>query len=272
MDRHYRKYKKLTLKGKVRLGIEKVSDFVKYNIIWPVKRPVDKFLDFIRYRTWDKYHIVKTELEPHYWDKDHILLYSNFAILADFVEDECAFMELCWHKEKRKRLVHKLYFLVPRPFDQFFRFRDRQAGLDFINWHADRVMDAEERKNLGLESEEEYKNHVESYSAPWKEIRSLYLWWRDTYPNRRDPMDLSGWSEWCNRKRERDGDIFPSVPCAWDKDGIPTMYEIVDNNTDWEAKEQRRILDECHRIEREQDDEDTEMLTRLIKVRHTLWT
>jgi hypothetical protein len=44
-----------------------------------------------------------------------------------------------------------------------------------------------------------------------------------------------------------------------------------DETTDEQA-ETRRILDLLREIEKQQDDEDTEMMIRLIKVRNHLWT
>jgi hypothetical protein len=39
-----------------------------------------------------------------------------------------------------------------------------------------------------------------------KEIKELYTWWTVTYPNRPDPHEASGWSEYCDRLREERGD------------------------------------------------------------------
>lgn len=40
------------------------------------------------YRTWDKYHIVKTDLEPGYSDVDERMFRACFALLGSFVEVE----------------------------------------------------------------------------------------------------------------------------------------------------------------------------------------
>lgn len=43
---------------------------------------------WVAYRTYDKYHIVRTNLKPGYYDKDIILLHACFSLLKDYVEKE----------------------------------------------------------------------------------------------------------------------------------------------------------------------------------------
>ena len=85
----------------------------------------------------------------------------------------------------------------------------------------------------------------------------MYLWWKNVYPNRPDPHDASGWTEFCERCRESK---------------VGGVLSWLDDKTEEEAEESRRILDRCHEIEEQYDTEDTEMLIRLIKVRQRLWT
>jgi hypothetical protein len=48
--------------------------------------------DWFRYRTYDKYHIVNTGMEPGYADVTERMLHVNFNMLKDFVEIEKAHM------------------------------------------------------------------------------------------------------------------------------------------------------------------------------------
>ena len=73
-----------------------------------------------------------------------------------------------------------------------------------------------------------------------KEILELYRWWKN-YPNRIDPMDASGWSDVCEMK-----------------------------NPDPELKNQ--AFEKLNQLEKQQEQEEDEMLIRLIKVRRSLWT
>jgi hypothetical protein len=91
-----------------------------------------------------------------------------------------------------------------------------------------------------------------------QEVLDLYRWWKDVYPNRPDPHDASGWSEYCELKRKEHGET-----------GLSFMKES--KNPETRALGDR-ALKKTHEIEQAYDDEDTEMLIRLIKVRHGLWT
>ena len=79
-------------------------------------------------------------------------------------------------------------------------------------------------------------------------------------PNRPDPMDASGWSKYCEERSNE------AEACGND----PLWSALSTNDPDDEHK--RRILNLCHQMETEQDEEDTAMLIRLVKIRHSLWT
>jgi len=85
-----------------------------------------------------------------------------------------------------------------------------------------------------------------------------------SYPTRKDPHDLSGWTDWCNRRREKLIDEDENT--RW------TAMLGGEDETPDEQAETRRILDLCQEIEHQQKEEDEQMMIRLIKVRHHLWT
>lgn len=70
-------------------------------------------------------------------------------------------------------------------------------------------------------------------------------------PNRPDPSMVSGWNEYCEKRNS-----------------LRNIFSKTNDDREYISK----ILDVQHNIEKEQDDEDTAMLIRLIKVRHNLWT
>jgi hypothetical protein len=49
---------------------------------------IDSIYYWIRYRTFDKYHVVKTDLKPGYCDIDERMFRACFALLGQFVELE----------------------------------------------------------------------------------------------------------------------------------------------------------------------------------------
>jgi hypothetical protein len=94
-----------------------------------------------------------------------------------------------------------------------------------------------------------------------REIKELYLWWTTVYPNRKDPMDLSGWSDLCEQRRIKA-----------EAEGKGGLWASLNDQNPNERKESTRILKLCQKIEKQQNDEDEAMMIRLIKARDSLWT
>jgi hypothetical protein len=76
-------------------------------------------------------------------------------------------------------------------------------------------------------------------------------------PNRPDPGDASGWSKWLDENRER--------AITWED-------RLYDRLTPEERAEERKFLDEYIRIEQQYEQEDIDMLVRLVKIKNYLWT
>ena len=77
------------------------------------------------------------------------------------------------------------------------------------------------------------------------------------YPNRPDPYEASGWSALCEEQREGE-------------DGVLGILRRPRN------KDLQRRIDQAHkvlrRMEREYEQEEEQMMIRLIRVRNSLWT
>jgi hypothetical protein len=98
-------------------------------------------------------------------------------LVVDFVEIECAFMELDSPYTLRQRINFKLPFFLRS--DEVYR--NRELGLRHL-------------KML----EETYCDLVKNPSDAPKAIREVYLWWKDIRPNRVDPDVASGLTEYAN--------------------------------------------------------------------------
>ena len=170
-----------------------------------------------------------------------------FNELRDFVEVELAWWHLAWNREER----HK----YDAPWWAFGWFRWRtwrcpQAGLDNLKWQSELRWSADEGFPEG--SPEIGKPTYQAEKA--LEILALYKWWTEVYPNRPDPHDVSGWTAYCDLKREQGGPFLG-------EDKTPEMKEM-----------SRKALDKTREIEEAYEAEDEEMLIRLIKIRNSLWT
>jgi phosphate uptake regulator len=89
-----------------------------------------------------------------------------------------------------------------------------------------------------------------------REILELYNWWTKVYPNRPSPYEASGWGAVCEASRAANGG---RLHFGIEKD--PALKKTSD--------EALKLL---QKIEKAYEDEDEEMMVRLIRVRHGLWT
>ena len=132
-------------------------------------------------------------------------------------------------------------------------WRCPQAGLDNLEWQRNLRWKeeecAEDSPNIG---------ELTPQAIAAQEILDLYKWWTEVYPNRPDPHDASGWTEYCARKRQQEGD---------------GVWEFFSDTTDPELRALGEVaLDKTREIEEAYRKEDEAMLIRLIKIRDSLWT
>ena len=173
-----------------------------------------------------------------------------FNELVNFVEVELAWWHIAWNHEERAK------YKAPFWSSGWFRWRTwrcPQAGLDNLDWQRNLRWKEDE---VGSDSPSLGEPTPQAVAA--QEILDLYKWWTEVYPNRPDPHDASGWSEYCDRKRDEYGDT-----------GLGFMQESKD-------PELRAFgdaaLKKTREIEEAYEKEDEEMMIRLIKVRNSLWT
>ncbi len=84
----------------------------------------------------------------------------------------------------------------------------------------------------------------------------MYTWWTDTYRNRPDPYEASGWTAYCEAAREANGG---RLSFSADKSSELRKMSSV-------------AMKKLHKMEEDYEKEDEAMMIRLIKVRHGLWT
>jgi len=232
-------------------GLSHLQDFVT----WPVRKIYDvKY--YVNNRWVTHTHSLTAhpkDIKPGDWcDVGNRFLPCLFNELVDFVEIELAWMHIAWSDSAEKAKYNAPFWATG-----WFRWRTwrcPQAGLDSLEWQRSlrhSVNDGWEEgdPNIGLPTPQAIKA---------QEILDLYRWWKDVYPNRPDPHDAGGWSEYCERKRQEHGDT-----------GLSFMKES--KNPELRAFGDA-ALKKTHEIEQAYDTEDEAMMIRLIKVRHGLWT
>lgn len=187
------------------------------------------------------------DIPPGQWcDVGNRFLPCLFNELVDFVEVELAWWHLVWEdKEKRKK--------YNAPWWRFGwwnlrAWRCPQAGLDNLEWQMSLTQDW-----LADDHPDRYKPSQQAERA--SEILELYKWWTQVYPKRPDAMDASGWSDYCEQRRAAGEDLL----------------DFEDRTPEQEAQSQK-ALDLSHKIEEQYNQEDEEMMIRLIRIRQSLWT
>jgi len=189
------------------------------------------------------------DIKPGDWcDVGNRFLPCLFNELVDFVEVELAWWHLAWNSEERSK------YNMPWWAVGWWRVRTwrcPQAGLDNLEW----------QRNLRWKEDEVGKDfkglgELTPQAVKAQEILELYTWWTTTYRNRPDPHDASGWSDYCEASRLANGGKL-----SWSGDKSPELKKMSDKA--------HKLL---QKIEAAYEKEDEQMMIRLIKVRHGLWT
>jgi hypothetical protein len=166
---------------------------------------------------------------------------------VDFVEVEQAWHYVMWNPEEQKK------YNVPWYRSGWLRWRTwrcPEAGMAYLNWAS--TLTNEEF----LDEEEKHKAEPTYQAKAAKEIIELYTWWTQTYRNRPDAYDASGWSEYCELSRKANGGRL-----SFSNDKSPELKKMSDK-----AHKALRKIEEAYAKEEEQ------MMIRLIKIRESLWT
>lgn len=228
-------------------GLSYLQDFVT----WPVRKIYDiKY--YVNNRWVTRTHALTAhprDIKPGSWcDVGNRFLPCLFNELVDFVEIELAWHHIAW-AGKEETAKYKPPFWAKGWF-RWRTWRCAEAGLDSLEWQRRLTMGNDGWRN----STDEDADKPTPQAVKAQEILDLYNWWTQVYPNRPDPHDASGWSEYCRKKEELNGSLFSG------KD-TPELKKM-------SAKAHKAL----HKIEKDYEKEDTEMMIRLIKVRHGLWT
>ena len=230
---------------------EEGLDIAQKIVYWPT----DKLYDikyYINNRWVTRTHALTAsarDIKPGEWrDVGNRFLPCLFNELVDFIEIEKSWSHIAWgSKEDRAK------YNPPFWASGWFRWRTWrciEAGIDHLKWEMTLTNDEY------VQDGDPTKGQPTPQAVNAKEQYDLYMWWTTVYPNRKDPHDASGWSEFCERRREK---------------GDRHFFDF-ESETNDEREESRRILDLCHKIEADYAAEDEAMMIRLIKIRDSLWT
>lgn len=192
------------------------------------------------------------DIKPGNWcDVGNRFLPCMFNELVNFVEVEKAWMMVAWADEETQKKYELPTWRKHWWSRWFMEWRCPQAGLDHLEWE----INLKQGESYCLEEGHPDYDKPTPQSERAMEVKALYLWWTQDRPKRVDPYDASGWSDICEKRRN-----------AYPDEILP------EETTDEERAETRGSLDALHFLEERYEDEDEEMMIRLIKTRQSLWT
>jgi hypothetical protein len=230
--------------------VEEGLDYMQNFVNWPLDRLHDVRY-YINNRWITKSHALTAhprDIKPGDWqDVGNRFLPCLFNELVDFVEVEQAWHHVMWDEAARKK------FHVPwhRRFFRFRTWRCPDAGIEHLLWASGLKLD----EHMGVDPGTDDHGKPTHQALAAQEILALYRWWREVYPNRPDVYDASGWSAYCEMRRDKGYDFLD-----------------LEDKTEDEATQCKTALDKSNEIEKAYDDEDEAMMIRLIKIRDSLWT
>lgn len=151
--------------------------------------------DFFYYRMFPRhrYHIVKTGLEPGYYDTDYRMLHANFQLLVDFIECELAWMEYSMNFEKYGNIGW---------FKRWRFKRNKEMGLEYLEW----------KMNLTLG-----EDPGGSQAAYAKEKFAIYKWWTEERPKNWENLDKQ-LHEWILIKDADDSIATDYFKAYWERE------------------------------------------------------
>lgn len=212
------------------------NDF-RHAVTLPVIWKYEAITNWIRYRTYDRYHVVKTGLPPGYCGAETQMFNASFNILKDFVEVELAWHSYMWSDERKSATFAEKHV----PFYRVFKpFRSREWGLKHLDW-------ASTLDDPNLPPHE----RCDHQARDAREIKELYLWWTDKRPQRKE---------------------VEAVPYGDQGLGIfSSLDDDFDRNSD-DYKAFTSAMEQNDKLNEAWEAEDTEMFIRLVRIRKALWT
>ena len=219
-------------------GLIKLQDIVMY--------PATLYHDidyYIQNRWVTKTHAMTSTLKRgQWWEFETRLLHCSFDTLVDFVEIEEAWHTVMWNDEDRAK------FNFPKGRWARRSWRSPEAGIAHLTWASNLVVD----EGMGAKPGDVDYGKPTGQAVDALETLTLYQWWKHIRPQRPEEHEASGWTAYCDLKRD---DMFD------DTNDTQALKELKD-----------RAFNNLREIEEAYEQEDTAMLIRLVKLRKRLWT
>jgi hypothetical protein len=201
-------------------------------------------------------HVLHTGLEVGQWHETDVrLMYGMMTAVQDFVEIECA-----WHHcaiDPVKRKIHNMpRWRLRIPFvSSRDKLRNAACGLEYLALTTgfDR---------MGADNDPQEATDFDSA----REVMIIYTWWTQVWPNRPDSTTAAGLDQFIEEVNAKYNDEN-SRSLVYSR----FMHRFSMYTTE-EQNRYRELSLISNQIREQYEAEDTEMLMRVVKIRHWLWT
>ena len=210
---------------------------------------------YIRNRWVQRSHCLNTKLKPgQYYSFNTRLINGVFEELVDFVEVETAWYH-AWQLSKEDRAKYGMPKWYNLSIFRYGQWRSAKAGLDYYQWASSLTVN----DDYGVEQGHPDYDKPTPQAECAKEILALYDWWKNIRPSRGDSWDATGFR-----------DLWKKLDAKYGDDNW--LLVRPSPMTDDEQAEYRKLSDATHQLEAQWDQEDEQMLIRVVKIRQHLDT
>lgn len=247
---------------------------------WFVKNVLQNVEDVLVY-AFDKKSSISSYLYNRFVDKPHILYSPNlkvgqyyginhrfieccFYTLVTFVESEIAWKYYICAPKEEQLSIDKLYGRVW--YKNIFnpKFINPELGIKHLEWETTLVKD---EQYVGSEEHPEYLKPTEQ-AINAAECLFLYNWWTKVRPSRIQPYDMDYVKKPLAAKYNVSMQVIDNSLSKWFQDDEKPIVEISNEDILHYDNE----LNKQSLLEQQYDEEDQQMLIRLIKISNYLWT
>jgi hypothetical protein len=211
---------------------------------------------YLNNRFTTKTHALTSTLKRGQWHEfNERLLHCTFDSFVDFIEIDTAWSHCIWASEEVRAEYNMPWWRGQWWTRWLNEWRSPEAAIAHLEWE------------MTLKNTEWVEPTDPDYGKPThqaiaaKEKWALYYWWKHVRPHRADVHDYCGWSAYCEERR-----------LAVVANGGSDSDYLFCQDPPKDRERSRKISEAMRLLEKQYDDEDEEMLIRLIKLRDNLWT
>jgi hypothetical protein len=199
----------------------------------------------------DGSHLLRSNLaKGKYHEFSERVLYSLFDSYIDFIETEEAHMQFIADKKEASKKYKMPWWNNYRILRWFGRWRCAEAGIDYLKWEM--TLDQPDPTDPYWVA-----SPYQAQSA--REKMTLYTWWKHIRPRRGDSWEVSGLQSFWYKMDEKYGGNWLGL-------GAHSKMSATEERT------YRKLQKKKNDLEESWNNEDEEMMIRLIKIRRDLWT